>query len=128
MVGHGLVEYRGRGRGASYQLSSATYRQLGLEHQYVRQEGFEPLQQDQLVLQYVAAHGRIARRDAAEFCKVHPKQASRILARLTRRGELVMHGKKRGTWYGLPEDGDTKFMTPAPQLWDMGHNGYAHAS
>ena len=80
------------------------------------------------MLQYVAAHGRIARRDAAEFCKVHPKQASRILARLTRRGELVMHGKKRGTWYGLPEDGDTKFMTPAPQLWDMGHNGYAHAS
>ena len=39
----------------------------------------------QLVLQYLAAHRRIARRDAAELCKVHPKQASRILARLTRR-------------------------------------------
>ena len=108
LVEHGLVESRGRGRGASYQLSSATYRRLGLEQQYVRQRGFEPLQQDQLVLQYVAAHCRIARRDAAELCKVHPKQASRILARLTRRGELVMHGKKRGAWYGLPEDGDTK--------------------
>ena len=106
LVEHGLVESRGRGRGASYQLSSATYRRLGLEQQYVRQRGFEPLQQDQLVLQYVAAHRRIARRDAAELCKVHPKQASRILARLTRRGELVMHGKKRGTWYGLPEDGN----------------------
>lgn len=57
LVEHGLVESRGRGRGASYQLSSATYRRLGLEHQYVRQRGFEPLQQDQLVLQYVAAHG-----------------------------------------------------------------------
>ena len=29
---------------------------------------------------YVAAYDRIARRDAAELCKVHPKQASRILA------------------------------------------------
>ena len=86
----------------------ATYRRLGLEQQYVRQRGFERLQQDQFVLQYVAAHGRIARRDAAELFKVHPKQASRILARLTRRGDLVMHGKKRSAWYGLPEDGDTK--------------------
>ena len=60
------------------------------------------------MLQYVAAHGRIARRDAAELCKVHPKLPSRILARLTRRGDLVMRGKKRGTWYGLPEDGDKK--------------------
>lgn len=108
LVEHGLAESRGRGRGASYQLSSATYRRLGLEQQYVRQKGFEPLQQDQLVLQHVAAHRRIARRDAAELCKVHPKQASRILARLTRRRDLVMHGKKRGTWYGLPEDGDRK--------------------
>ena len=80
LVEHRLVESRGRGRGASYQLSSATYRRLGLEQKYVRQRGFEPLQQDQLVLQYVAARGRIARRDAAELCKVHPKQASRILA------------------------------------------------
>jgi len=56
----------------------------------------------------LASHRRIARRDAAELCKDHPKQASRILARLTRRGDLVMHGKKRGTWYGLREDGDTK--------------------
>ena len=42
LVEHGLVESRGRGRAASYQLSSATYRRLGLEQQYVRQKGFEP--------------------------------------------------------------------------------------
>ena len=108
LVEHGLVASRGRGRGASYQFPSPTYRRLGLEQQYVRQRGFEPPKQDQLVLQYVAAHRRIARRDAAELCKVNPKQASRILARPTRRGDLVMRGKKRNTWYGLPEDGDTK--------------------
>ena len=32
----------------------------------------------------------IARRDGAELCKVHPKQAGRILARVTRRGDLLI--------------------------------------
>ena len=97
-----LVETRGKGKGRSYLLSSGTYRRLGLESQYVRQRGFEPFQQEQLVLQYVQAHGRIARRQVAELCRISPPHATRVLARLVRKGELAMHGRKRGTWYGLP--------------------------
>ena len=103
LVEMGLVETRGRGKGQSYLLSSGTYRRLGLESQYVRQRGFEPFQQEQLVLQYVEAHGRIVRRQVAELCKIGPAQATRVLGRLVKKGELAMHGKKRGTWYGLPE-------------------------
>lgn len=103
LVEMGLVETRGRGKGQSYLLSSGTYRRFGLESQYVRQRGFEPFQQEQLVLQYVEAHGRIVRRQVAELCKIGPAQATRVLGRLVRKGELAMHGKKRGTWYGLPE-------------------------
>lgn len=103
LVEMGLGETRGRGKGQSYLLSSGTYRRLGLESQYVRQRGFEPFQQEQLVLQYVEAHGRIVRRQVAELCKIGPAQATRVLGRLVRKGELAMHGKKRGTWYGLPE-------------------------
>lgn len=103
LVEMGLVETRGRGKGQSYLLSSGTYRRLGLESQYVRQRGFEPFQQEQLVLQYVEAHGRIVRRQVAELCKIGPAQATRVLGRLVKKGELTMHGKKRGTWYGLPE-------------------------
>ena len=104
LVEMGLVETRGRGKGQSYLLSSATYRRLGLESQYVRQRGFEPLQQEQLVLQYVEAHGRITRREVAELCKIGPAQATRLLRRLVQKRELEMHGQKRGTWYGLNEE------------------------
>ncbi len=103
LVEMGLVETRGRGKGQSYLLSSATYRRLGLESQYVRQRGFEPLQQEQLVLQYVEAHGRITRREVVELCKIGPAHATRLLRRLVKKGELAMHGQKRGTWYGLRE-------------------------
>lgn len=104
LVEAGLVETRGRGKGQSYLLSSATYRRLGLESQYVRQRGFEPLQQEQLVVQYVEAHGRIKRREVAELCKIGPAQATRLLRRLVKKGELNMHGQKRGTWYELSEE------------------------
>lgn len=104
LVEMGLAETRGKGRGRSYLLSSRTYRRLGLESQYVRQRGFEPFQQEQLVLQYVAAHGRIARRQVAELCRISPPHATRVLGRLVRKGDLVMHGRKRGTWYGPSAD------------------------
>lgn len=103
LVEMGLVETRGRGKGQSYLLSSATCRRLGLESQYVRQRGFEPLQQEQLVLQYVEAHGRIKRREVVELCKIGPAHATRLLRRLVKKGELAMHGQKRGTWYGQRE-------------------------
>lgn len=104
LVEAGLVESRGRGKGQSYILASSTYRRLGLEAEYVRRRGFDPLQQEQLVLQYVNAHGRIARRHAAELCKIGPAQATRLLRRLVGKGTLAMHGQKRGTWYGPAEN------------------------
>lgn len=104
LVEAGLVESRGRGKRQSYILASSTYRRLGLEAEYVRRRGFDPLQQEQLVLQYVNAHGRIARRHAAELCKIGPAQATRLLRRLVGKGTLAMHGQKRGTWYGPAED------------------------
>lgn len=104
LVEAGLVESRGRGKGQSYILASSTYRRLGLEAEYVRRRGFDPLHQEQLVLQYVNAHGRIARRHAAELCKIGPAQATRLLRRLVGKGTLKMHGQRRGTWYGPAED------------------------
>jgi len=56
LVENGLVEARGERKGRSYHLSAATYRRLGAQATYVRQRGFEPLRQEQMVLQYVQAH------------------------------------------------------------------------
>lgn len=99
LVEAGLVEERGAKKGRSWHLSSAAYRALDDKVGYIRQRGFEPLQQEQMILQYVDRHGRIARKEAAELCRVSPHQAYRLLARLTDEGRLVRHGQKKGSWY-----------------------------
>jgi ATP-dependent DNA helicase RecG len=102
LVEAGLVEARGERQGRSYHLSAATYRRLGKRAAYVRQRGFEPIQQEQMVLLYVEKHGRITRREAAELCRLAPNQARDLLARLTRAGKLVMRGERRGAFYVRP--------------------------
>jgi ATP-dependent DNA helicase RecG len=42
------------------------YQRLGQGIDYIRQAGFGPIQQEQMVLQYVRAQGCIARSEAAE--------------------------------------------------------------
>lgn len=99
LVEDGFCEARGDGRGRTYHLSSNVYQRLGEEAAYVRQKGFDTLQQEQMVLQYAEAHGRITRREAADLCRLGSDQASRLLRKLAGAGKLVMHGKKRGAWY-----------------------------
>ncbi|MDW8138600.1 MAG: hypothetical protein RMK61_09195 [Bacteroidota bacterium] len=65
----------------------ATYRRLGQQAADVRQRGFEPIQQEQMMLQHVEPHGRITRREAAELCRLSPPQAYRLLQRLVHQGQ-----------------------------------------
>jgi ATP-dependent DNA helicase RecG len=102
MVERGWVEARGERKGRSWHLSAAVYRALETPASYVRVRGFEPLQQEQMVLQYVDAHGDIARMQAADLCAIAPDQASRLHRRLAARGELMMHGERRWTRYARP--------------------------
>jgi len=99
LVEAGLAEARGERKGRSYHLSAATYRRLGERAAYVRQRGFEPIQQEQMILQWVRAHGRITRREAAELCKVGPFQASRLLRSMASEGKLRQRGTGKGTYY-----------------------------
>lgn len=99
LVEAGLVEERGQKKGRTWHLSAATYRLLGDKAGYVRQRGFEPLQQEQMVLQYVERHGRITRGEAAELCRLSTDQAYRLLTRMKNEGRLVQHGSKKGAWY-----------------------------
>jgi len=99
LVEAGLVEPRGERKGRLWHLSAIAYRRLGQKTAYVRQRGFESLQQEQMVLQYVEKHGRITRKEAAELCRLSPDQAYRLLTRLTEEGRIVRHGSKKGAWY-----------------------------
>jgi ATP-dependent DNA helicase RecG len=69
---------------------------------YVRVHGFEPLQQEQMILQYVDAHGHITRMEAADLCALTPDQASRLLRRLAKEGKLTLRGERRGSEYVRP--------------------------
>jgi ATP-dependent DNA helicase RecG len=105
LVEAGLVEERGQNRGRSWHLSAAAYRALGDKAGYVRQRGFEPLQQEQMVLQYVEKHGSIGRGEAAELCRLGSMQAYRLLKRLERAGKIQrLGGSTRAVRYGLASD------------------------
>ncbi|GBC92793.1 hypothetical protein HRbin15_01270 [bacterium HR15] len=101
LVESGLVEARGERKGRTYHLSAATYRRLGVPAAYVRRRGFEPIQQEQMILQYVRTHGRITRREAAELCRVKEYQAFYILQKLVSQGCLRSVGKGRGAYYEM---------------------------
>jgi ATP-dependent DNA helicase RecG len=95
----GLIQAKGEKRGRVYHLSAATYKALGFAEAYVRTRGFEPLQQEQMVLQYVDAHGSITRSQAADLCQLGEDQASRLLRKMRQKGLLRMDGMARSTYY-----------------------------
>ncbi len=100
LVEAGLVEARGERKGRSWHLSAATYRRLGEPGAYVRQRGFEPLQQQQMVRQYIETHGSITRAEAAELCRISSSQAYRLLQKLEKMGLIVQIGRRgRGVRY-----------------------------
>jgi ATP-dependent DNA helicase RecG len=99
LVEVGLVEARGEGPGRAYHLSANIYRRLGDKAGYVRQRGFDGVQQEQMVLQYAQSHGRITRAEAAELCQLTSVQAKNLLRRLTQKGLLTMSGSGRTAYY-----------------------------
>lgn len=106
MVERGWVEARGERKGRTWHLSAAVYRALEASAGYVRVRGFEPLQQEQMVLAYVEAHGQITRAQATELCAITPPQASRLLRRLAAQGKLIRRGERRGSFYENPTHRD----------------------
>lgn len=88
LVEAGLVEARGERKGRTYHLSAVTYRRLGVPSAYVRRRGFEPIQQEQMVLQYIDRFGSISRREVAELCHLGSMQAYRLLKRLEREDKI----------------------------------------
>lgn len=100
LVEAGLVEDRGQKLGKTWHLSAAAYRRLGDKAAYVRQLGFEPLQQEQMVLQFAERHGTITRKDTAGLCQISGPQASRLLSKLVAKGLLDRIGERgRGVKY-----------------------------
>lgn len=99
LVEAGLVEPHGTGRGRTYTLSATLYRHSGKKAEYVRQAGFDKLQQEQMLLKYIDTHGSIKRGDVMELCHLTHNQAYKLLARLKKAGEIGQVGDKKGAFY-----------------------------
>ena len=99
LVETGFLEPHGTGRGRTYTLSAALYRQAGKKSEYIRQSGFAPIQQEQMVLNYIDKHGSIKRADVMDLCHVTQDQAYKLLSRMKKRGEIVQIGDRKGAIY-----------------------------
>jgi ATP-dependent DNA helicase RecG len=99
LVEAGLVVAHGIKKGRTYTLSSNVYKALGQPADYVRQVGFDPFQQEQMVLQFAASNGRITRKQVAELCRISEDQARRLLKKLLEGKRLRRTGKGRTTAY-----------------------------
>ena len=66
---------------------------------YVHQRGFEPLQQEQMILQYLEKHDRITRKEVASLCRLNPNQAYRLLHKLVTAKKLTQNGTRKAAWY-----------------------------
>lgn len=96
----GLIERRGNKRATSYHLSAALYQRFHMKAEYIRAKGFEPIQHEQMVLDYARKHGGISRGEAAELCQLNVHQASRLLQRISMKNkEFQLVGMGRAARY-----------------------------
>ena len=101
LVEAGLIEAHGVGRGRTYTLSASVYRHKGQKAAYVLQKGFEPFQQEQMVLGYVKEHGSIKRYEVSALCRIGDPQATRLLKKLVESGKMEQLGERKSTIYKL---------------------------
>jgi hypothetical protein len=121
LVEMGLVEARGERKGRTYHLSAATYRRLGLPSAYVRRRGFEPIQQEQMVLQYMC--GRMGelpdgrRRNCARFRSIRHIGCYRGWLR---KGYSSNTERKRGMVFATRLNNRTPFQHNFMRLYNRG--------
>lgn len=99
LVEAGLVEAHGAARGRTYTLSAKVYQRTGQKSAYIRQTGFDPIQQEQMVLSYIDKHSIIKRAEVMELCRITKDQAYKLLRRLKQQGKIEQKGERKGAVY-----------------------------
>jgi ATP-dependent DNA helicase RecG len=92
----GALEAREERRGRVYELVPALRRALDGGDGPDAPAGAS---REDVILQYVDRHGRITRSQAAELCGVEGREARGVLEKLVKRGDLVVRGERRGSYY-----------------------------
>lgn len=101
LVESGLIEAHGTGRGRTYTLSAKLYQNAGQKAGYVRQAGFDIIQQEQMIMSYIKEHKAIKRAEAADLCRISPFQAKRLLRKLVEEQRIEAKGNGKSTFYEI---------------------------
>lgn len=99
LVERGLLEKRGNPRSRTYHLSAQLYKDLGQPESYIYAHGFDPIQREQMVIQYTRKHGKITRSEIKNLCRTDENETTWILRKLMRQGILEMKGEGRKSHY-----------------------------
>ena len=99
LVELGLITPHGNGRGRTYMISAEMYAKAGNKAAFVRQAGFSKIQQEQMILSFIDAHGSIKRSEVMELCHLNGKQATRCLSLLKEKGCIEQNGIKKTASY-----------------------------
>lgn len=99
----GVLEGRGSSRARRYHLTARFYDLAQDRAAYVRVRSMDPLQQKQMVMDYVHTYGRVTRGQVAELCQLTSPEARRLLKSLTDDGRLELRGERRGSHYVLAD-------------------------
>ena len=99
LVEFGLITPHGNGRGRTYMISAEMYAKAGNKAAFVRQAGFSRIQQEQMILSFIDAHGSIKRSEVIELCKVSLSQANSILRQLVKQKSIQMVRNGKYTYY-----------------------------
>ena len=85
-------------------ISAEMYAKAGNKAAFVRQAGFTKIQQEQMILSFIDAHGSIKRGDVMELCHLSGDQATRLLSMLKQQHKIQSFGLKRHSFYTRMKD------------------------
>ncbi len=97
----GFLEAHGTGRGRTYTLSAHLYQKTGQQAEYIRQIGFNKIQQEQMVMRFIQKHKKIRRSDVVELCHLTPNQSTKLLMQLANKGKIYKHGDRKTAFYNF---------------------------
>lgn len=95
----GMVEGVGNGSARRYMLSSKVYSISNNKAGYIRQRGWDTLQEREMIMSHFDKYSEITREGVAELCRCTANHASWLLRQLVEEGVLVLCGKGRGSYY-----------------------------
>lgn len=88
-----------KNKGKDYTLSSWVYKELNILDEYIHLSGFDGIQQEQMILQYIEENGSITRTNIENMCHIPMNTALRRIKKLIEKEKIKKDGSGKNTVY-----------------------------